>query len=282
MAHIGRRHPVSTPEDFVPGLIHHRPAFLPPLNKLPQLPSLARIHPNGDLDEPFPGGLIKPYPAEPGNKVKKLIARGSFSGRRPRKEDYADKRGASAAISAVIENSRRISEMNSHEELEEEGAQPPPPKSAVSATVTTKEAVDAGVDLVDVKKLARDAKEIAKKEAANDVVTEDSSSDSVSGSRPPSRSGLRPMLKVRLTSSLGNGDVRSNVGGGSEEDASSDTSSSSRYSEYKASRSVVISSPAAEGESGIKRSARLKMKTAGSDSVMNSPEEGSVHVPDVK
>ncbi|WRT64220.1 uncharacterized protein IL334_001149 [Kwoniella shivajii] len=101
MAHIQRRHPKATPDDFVPGLIHQKPV-LPPKTALPPLPSLDQpdnYHPLNPI-QPFSGGI--------GNRNRKMVARSCFKGRYPRVEAYVDKRGAGAAIKAVVENSKRL------------------------------------------------------------------------------------------------------------------------------------------------------------------------------
>ncbi len=105
MAHIARRHPTATPDDFIPGLIHHRPIELPTsASKLPRLPHFANIHSDRQA--------VAPYEAEVGVRTKRLVSKGCFSGRRPRKEDYEDKKGALVAIGAALENARRFGMVN--------------------------------------------------------------------------------------------------------------------------------------------------------------------------
>nr|XP_031860863.1 uncharacterized protein CI109_003588 [Kwoniella shandongensis]KAA5527935.1 hypothetical protein CI109_003588 [Kwoniella shandongensis] len=147
MAHIDRRHPHSTPDDFVPGLIHHRPPSLPPATKLPALPSTTgpnRLIWMNNPVKPFQGGI--------GRKVKKLIWRNCIGGRLPRKDGYEDKVGASAAIKAILENARRLEA---------------PTKSGLGLTVDTQpnnQLQEKQVELVDVVQSAKEATESAKKE----------------------------------------------------------------------------------------------------------------------
>jgi hypothetical protein len=141
MAHISRRHPQATPDDFVPGLIHHRPLSIPDLAELPGLPICARVgrarvprftqlvegvdgQVKTEVDrEDIKGEDVekdveeevdviiqpKPCPGPIGTRTKKLVQKGCVSGKRPRKEDWVDKVGAGAAIRALVENARRLS-----------------------------------------------------------------------------------------------------------------------------------------------------------------------------
>lgn len=131
MAHIGRRHPNATPDDFVPGLIHHKPQVIPEADDLPKLPSSAIIpipepsspsssgsvsrsssrlpsisKADGMWDECTP--LVRPCLSIT-SRTKAKVVRKCLSGRRPRKAGYEDKVAAREAIKAVIENGRRVS-----------------------------------------------------------------------------------------------------------------------------------------------------------------------------
>jgi len=109
MAHIGRRHRKATPDDFVPGLIHHFPASLPPASALPKLPDPAPITPASHTHITTPtlaNGRVQPD-EDPSPKVVSLVGRKCFSQRKPLPEKYAKMKGASAAIAALIENVQR-------------------------------------------------------------------------------------------------------------------------------------------------------------------------------
>lgn len=124
MAHITRRHPAATPDDFVPGLIHHRPLGLPrSLLGLPTLPHHARIH---DIDTT--DGVAQPFPGEPGVRAKRLVVRGCLSGRRPKKEDYEEKQRAMMAISTVIAGAQRMAPIVSGTSLDADKAVDKPAK----------------------------------------------------------------------------------------------------------------------------------------------------------
>jgi hypothetical protein len=109
MAHIGRRHRKATPDDFVPGLIHHFPPSLPPASALPKLPDPVPITPSSYTHITSPTlveGQVRPYD-NPSPKVVSLVGRKCFSQRKPLPEKYAKMKGASAAIAALIENVQR-------------------------------------------------------------------------------------------------------------------------------------------------------------------------------
>ncbi|WWC99770.1 hypothetical protein V866_006675 [Kwoniella sp. B9012] len=171
MAHISRRHPKATPDDFIPGLIHHRPT-LPPLSRLPQLPSLTQP------DKYHAFKLILPFRGGVGHRNRKMVQRNCFKGRYPRVEAYEDKRGAGAAIQAIIENSKRLQDL--------------PPNSAVSIKIEgereDEEEEEFGtartmVQLVDVIGSAKLASEQAKKEFGDDIDYSASSDSSTASSR---------------------------------------------------------------------------------------------------
>ena len=238
MAHIGRRHPKATPDDFVPGLIHHRPLYLPPsVGDLPKLPRYVVIRPDGDCitDPSTTCPPVKAYVGV-GQRMVKKVEKGCFSGRRPRKDHFVDKQGAGAAISAAIENSRRISQAYASDESNQEGEQDGVPNSAKSIHVTTEEATEKGVDLVDIRRSANDAKEAAK---ANVRLADGK-------------------LLVNLVIKRSKGDEDG------EEDTASESaqSSSSEYSLYKARWGSAALSPSVSDPDTIKRSERLRRKTA--------------------
>ncbi|ORY32315.1 hypothetical protein BCR39DRAFT_587053 [Naematelia encephala] len=188
LAHIGRRHPQATPDDFVPGLIHHRPP-LPQSTELPKLPGTVILSEKDGVDhsvKAFKGGISA--------RVRRMVARSCISGRRPRKEHFADRQGAKAAISAVIENSRRLSLAppvhSAIEEGEDEAdfAEPPSPFSVPHTARTD-------VDLIDVSTTAKEAADIAARQLQNDDSTlptqvVDIDSESNTGSRPPSQTRI--------------------------------------------------------------------------------------------
>ena len=192
MAHVARRHPTATPEDFVPGLIHHRPLAIPlSPSQLPFLPRTATIHP----EDSTPSVMIGPYPIAPSERFKRLVARGCFSGRRPRKEHFEDRRGAAAAIAAVIENSRRLAaKPEDHGEslgLPGEGGMRVEAEIPMTARTTRTD-----VTLVDVLRSAATAREDARFEIEAEVKHED---DCVS---PGTKNGSGVRVKGGSTSSV--------------------------------------------------------------------------------
>ncbi|RXK42482.1 hypothetical protein M231_00036 [Tremella mesenterica] len=229
MAHIGRRHSTATPDDFVPGLIHHRPSYLPKKSELPSLPTIAHI-PLSPIEStpPPPGSPSSSHshlsgrsgsanresekpdkPERPvlkfwtgatplirgsetiSTKTKTKVERRCWSGHRPQKEGYATKAGARAAISAVIENSRRLSLISGKEN---HPVNPTITSPLVDPNTTTlagdtsetqpvaegkeKEGIvvkeddkknegdEVKVDLIDIKASAKEGKELAKREMA--------------------------------------------------------------------------------------------------------------------
>ncbi|OCF31095.1 hypothetical protein I316_07226 [Kwoniella heveanensis BCC8398] len=160
MAHISRRHPDATPDDFVPGLIHFPPS-IPPLSSLFQLPQPSAYEVVHWLKP------IRPYSEGIGHRSRKMIMRNCMKGRYPRVDAYEDKRGAGAAIKAIIENAKRLNHV--------------PPYSAVSVKIEGDQELDriggdgdvedeepgtarTIVELVDVQKSAKSATEAAKLE----------------------------------------------------------------------------------------------------------------------
>jgi hypothetical protein len=109
MAHIGRRHRKATPDDFVPGLIHHFPPHLPSKSALPELPTTPSIFPTPSRPTNTPtlvDGQVQSF-KDPSSKVVSLVGRKCFSQRKPLPDSYVKKQGALAAIGAVIENAHR-------------------------------------------------------------------------------------------------------------------------------------------------------------------------------
>lgn len=109
MAHIGRRHRKATPDDFVPGLIHHFPPSLPPASALPKLSDSTATNPPSHTRTAIPRsieGQVQAY-GDPSPKVVSLVGRKCFSQRKPLPDKYAKLKGASAAIAALIENAQR-------------------------------------------------------------------------------------------------------------------------------------------------------------------------------
>ena len=269
VAHIGRRHPHATPDDFVPGLIHHRPIRLPrSVSHLPTLPISCKI-------SPFEEGVyVKPHPGDVSTKIKRLVESRCRSGRRPRKDDFADKVGASAAISAMVENSRRISLVVDARAGETKDSlstgEEAPPQTASSIPVTAKEAVEMGVHLVDVGQSVRTAKDQARREAVGVLCVEEGSVEPPSS--PSTRGSVRPLIKVKLEHA-----PLSNIRGGPQERSSSptesETTASSRFSLYKGEDQQVWN--AIEAEDGLKRSARLQRKQGCAEQPDSSPLEES-------
>ncbi|WWD09491.1 hypothetical protein V865_007615 [Kwoniella europaea PYCC6329] len=99
MAHISRRHPKATPDDFIPGLIHYQPT-LPPLSRLPQLPSLTEPH-RYHAFEP-----ILPFRRGVGNRNRKMVQRNCFKGRYPAKKEFGDGIDYSASSDSSRASSR--------------------------------------------------------------------------------------------------------------------------------------------------------------------------------
>lgn len=129
MAHIARRHPTATPDDFIPGLIHF-PPILPDLAGLPPLPTEAKIpplvaacdHAYVDHDHDPDSAAGSPLAVERAtpkqlivfgspalSKTISEVRRGCFAigGKREQRKHWAEKEGDKAAISAILENCRR-------------------------------------------------------------------------------------------------------------------------------------------------------------------------------
>lgn len=268
MAHIGRRHPKATPEDFVPGLIHHKPLYLPSsIDDLPKLPHFASI--TGDLASTnYRTPDVRPYPTPISLKVRNMVSKKCVRGRRPRKENFVDKRGACAAIGAMIENSRRISIVC--QSATNPSEQAPGVTSSTPAPLSAKEAVEIGVQLVDIRKSFKEAKEVAKKEVINDSVfdTEGDTSSASGDSKSSSRAPGRPKIRVRISDvKPSKQDMQSLAAELS--DSESESSESSMYSEYRASRAIVTPTGVSPDGEAIKRSERLKRKAVGSDGVIS-------------
>ena len=100
MDHIERRHANNGPDDFVPGLIHHRPKL-----DEAKLPALPRKEDNGRIT--FLGLSVRPHVGPVSTRLSRMISRKSFSGRHPRKEDFVKKKVAGAAISACLGGRRQ-------------------------------------------------------------------------------------------------------------------------------------------------------------------------------
>jgi hypothetical protein len=129
MAHISRRHPQATPDDFVPGLIHFRPP-LPHHHDLPSLPgeilivkpSQRDLRPLVQQSEEEEEGGSYPVGEDlvvlrgcPSMKVSALVSKGCMSTRRRAKRDgWAEKKGDLAATGAVIDNCRLQSARTAH------------------------------------------------------------------------------------------------------------------------------------------------------------------------
>ncbi|ORX35998.1 hypothetical protein BD324DRAFT_629804 [Kockovaella imperatae] len=265
MAHISRRHPDATPDDFVPGLIHHRPLRLPrSVSDLPPLPSRARI--TGEFMDDL-CGEVKGFAGERSYKARRSVERNCFSGRRPRKDDFADKKGANAAISAFIENSRRISTaMGGQQESPAEADAADVPPTAKSAPLTAAEAKEMGVDLVDVSQSISAATEQAKREAEKDEAqTTGSDSRSSSTSRadiePVKRKRGRPP-KLHVTLKLSESPAERFSLESPPSTSSESSSGSETASEFKLKRALDLTALVSPdgGESGRKRSARLREK----------------------
>jgi hypothetical protein len=111
--HISRCHPTATPEDFVPGLIHHRPLYLPGRSELPPLPA----HTAFPLAERLTP-LVKPFSGVVGSRTVRAVKRGCIGGKRPRKVDWEDEVGAGAAIWIVVENAKRLRAAGRSDEAE--------------------------------------------------------------------------------------------------------------------------------------------------------------------
>ena len=115
MAHVGRRHRNATPDDFVPGLIHHFPSDLPSASALPKLPDCAISAPSQDTESARPikspfsltKGQVRPFNHDPSPKTVSLVSRKCFSQKKPLPNDYAKTKGALAAIGAILENAQR-------------------------------------------------------------------------------------------------------------------------------------------------------------------------------
>lgn len=148
MAHIARRHPIATPDDFLPGLIHHRPLHIPTLAELPPLPHPLVIPSRRQIMR------VRPWIGEISQRTKKLVNRGCISGKRPRKEDFADKKGASAAIRATIENCQRLRESEQDDSALTSDVDMVVPPSALSCPKTAR----SEVQLVNVDDVCQSAK----------------------------------------------------------------------------------------------------------------------------
>ncbi|WVF70548.1 hypothetical protein IAT40_005339 [Kwoniella sp. CBS 6097] len=200
MAHISRRHPNATPDDFVPGLIHFPPP-IPPLSSLPQLPQPIS-HEVVHWLKP-----VLPHDEGIGHRNRKMVIRNCLKGRYPRVDAYKDKRGAGAAIKAIIENAKRLKHI--------------PPQSAVSVKIEGEEDLDnvaehldeeepgtarTVIELVDVQKSARSATDAAKMEIPSptprcDISIPNSSSygSNDSGHSTPIAAGSRKRRKGSIS-----------------------------------------------------------------------------------
>ncbi|WWC58661.1 uncharacterized protein I303_101205 [Kwoniella dejecticola CBS 10117] len=148
MAHIERRHLQATTDDFMPGLIHIKPQ-IPPFSELPPLPCLThpfKYYPFNPI-EPFSGGI--------GTRNRKMVQRSCFTGKYPRVHAYEHKKGAGAAISAIIENCKRLKTAN-----EDFGARDGGEPAVKQLDLTTEKTIP----LVDVVCSAKIATSEAKKE----------------------------------------------------------------------------------------------------------------------
>jgi hypothetical protein len=114
MAHIGRRHRKATPDDFVPGLIHHFPPYLPPASALPKLPTETnlphhRVTRSGSSTKitGAEGKIVKAYEQSASPSVVNLVAKLCFSGHKPLPDSFVRMKGALAAIGAIVNNAQR-------------------------------------------------------------------------------------------------------------------------------------------------------------------------------
>ena len=273
LAHIDRRHPLATPDDFVPGLIHHRPSYLPEsISDLPQLPHLLILSSTDDVHtSAFLSGDVPGFTGDIAVKTQNCVARRCMSGHRPRKDDFADKQGASAAISAAIENSRRISvafhSINSGIEMDKQDGNVS--ELIPSMPVSASEAEEQGVQIIDIKLSARRAREHAK--AAILRCSSPGSTSESAGSRSNSRTKLTsPSSDVRSShTSLVSRPLRRQTENDSESESEASESNASDESLYDSRRSPRQSpriSGTPRGESALKRSERLRRKTGGGTS----------------
>ncbi|WVQ97374.1 hypothetical protein IAU59_004486 [Kwoniella sp. CBS 9459] len=201
MAHITRRHPDATPDDFVPGLIPF-PPVVPPLSSLPKLPEPATYEVVHWLKP------VTPYKGGIGHRNRKMVVRNCKKGRYPRVDAYEDKRGASAAIRAIIENAKRLRDVPPQFAIivKREGEEIrgiTPGKSEDEEQPATARTV---VELVDVQKTARSATDAAKMEYFDQIGMDDhlssstcsvcESNDSRDQDRAPSAAASKKRCRV--------------------------------------------------------------------------------------
>jgi hypothetical protein len=101
MDHIERRHPTCGPDDFVPGLIHHRPKLEE--TKLPALPTSDE----NDKRITLLTNLALPHVGVISRRSLRMVHHKSISGKHPRKEDFLKKQVAGAVISACLDGRRQ-------------------------------------------------------------------------------------------------------------------------------------------------------------------------------
>ena len=282
MAHIGRRHPNATPDDFVPGLIHHKPIYLPEsvadLPKLPQMVALSNMEGVDDLKTSiFLAGDVKGHCGGISEKVQKQIRKGCIgSGRRPRKDHFVDMEAAKAAVEGMIENSKRLLSPDGPYETEDEAK----PDSADVSTANTgldvavptiNEAKPHKVVLIDIKSYIRKAKERARKLISTDQIEPEPSTESSTVSRSSSRSGSNPprprlMMKISgLKSKLAQEEDQTKEADAESTASESDSASTvSAYSMYDGGRARSATEASDDATAlALKRSLRLKRKAEG-------------------
>lgn len=194
-----------------------------------------------------------------------------MSGHRPRKDDFADKQGASAAISAAIENSRRISvafhPTNSGTEMDKQDGTVS--ELIPSMPVSASEAEEQGVQIIDIKLSARRAREQARAQVSR--YSRPGSTSESAGSRSESRTKLTsPSSDIRSShTSWVSRPLRrqtENDSGGESEASESNASDESLYDSRRSPRQSPRISGTPRGESALKRSERLRRKTGGGTS----------------
>jgi hypothetical protein len=190
MSHIGRRHREATPDDFVPGLIHHFPPNLPPASALPKLPDCHSPYPKPPAQRSSPsagpsiGSVRSAGDCSP--RIVALVRKKCFAQKKPIPDHYVKKQGALAAISAIIDNCQReqlvswsipLSDLRMPNHKEEEGEEELDPIDEEEGLYTSHGTSSMVLNMVDVtaerKRAGKEARMYIKRlEAKGEVVSD--------------------------------------------------------------------------------------------------------------
>nr|ODN83872.1 hypothetical protein L203_05272 [Cryptococcus depauperatus CBS 7841] len=239
MKHVVKSHPTSTPDDFVPGLLHFRPSNLS-ASQLPPLPDFSS----------FQTQAVRPFTLPVGNRMKKMITRRCCAGKYPKLEaGYEEKRGAGAALAAFAENSKKLRQVKLVED---------PIKTEDGESIIPVQSTIELLDIEDSADIAREKarKEVAERRSARLLVTIPSSSDSTplpSEAHTPTSPCKNRRTKISLTLSCRSLRLKSPKQEKNSPLSSDDSLSESTYSEHRPKRN----SPVLLENEKLKRSERL-------------------------